>query len=116
MTYQKLYAPELPRDVSFDDVRMDKDSTQWRFYRSVGDEQEMPTRPSWSILTAFYQAKLFNIINESLNMYCGYAGRCTAERVIRTYKNFTLWEDSLPPILANIDVDSQPLPHILYLQ
>lgn len=116
MTYQKLHAPELPREVSFESVRMDKDSSQWRFYRSVGDENEMPTRPSWSILTAFWQAKLFNIINDSLNMYCGYNGRCTAEKVIRTYKNFTTWRDNLPPILQKIEVEHQPLPHFLLLQ
>lgn len=116
MTYQKLYAPELPREVSFDAVRLDKDNSQWRFYRSVGDNKEMPTRPSYSILTAFWQAKLFNIINDSLNMYCGYLGRCTAEKVIRTYKKFTNWKDSLPDILQTIDVDSQPLPHVLHLQ
>ena len=116
MTYQKLYAPDLPREVSFDSVRMDADSTQWRFYRSVGDEKELPTRPSHVILTAFWQAKLFNIINDSLNMYCGYDGRCTAEKVIGTYKKFTTWKYDLPTILGDINVESQPLPHILHLQ
>ena len=116
MTYQKLYAPELPREVSFDAVRMDKDSAQWRFYRTVGDENELLRRPGHAILTAFWQAKLFNIINDSLNMYCGYSGRCTAERVIKTYKDFTSWKADLPEILQKIDVNSQPLPHILHLQ
>ena len=116
MTYQKLYQPDLPREVIFDAVQFDKDNDQWRYYRAVNDENELPTRPSYSILTAFWQAKLFFIINDSLNMYCGYTGRGTAEKIIRTYKNFTTWKDELPEILQRIDVEAQPLPHVLNLQ
>ena len=116
MTYQKLYQPELPREVIFDAVQFDKDNDQWRFYRAVKEEIELPIRPSHSILTAFWQAKLFFIINDSLNMYCGYVGRATAERIIRTYKNFTTWKDDLPEILQRIDAEAKPLPHFLNLQ
>lgn len=116
MTYQKLYQPDLPREVSFDAVQFDRDHDQLRFYCAVKENNEMPIRPSHSILTAFWQAKLFFIINDSLNMYCGYVGRATAEKTIRTYKNFTTWKDELPEILQRIDVQAQPLPHVLNLQ
>lgn len=116
MTYQKLYSPELSREVSFENVRIDQDATLWRFYRASGDGNELPERPSNSLMTVFWQAKLFNIVNSSLNMYCGYSGRCTAEKVIRTYRALTTWRDSLPPVLQRIDSASQPLPHVLNLQ
>lgn len=116
MTYQKLYAPELPREVTFESVGIDQDSSRWRYYRSTGDENGMPERRSYSLLTVFWQTKLFHIINNSLNMYCGYNGRCTAEKVIRTYKAFTTWRENLPQILQSLDVESQPLPHVLNLQ
>ena len=116
MTYQKLYSPELPREVSFESVRIDQDSSLWRFYRATGDGDELPERPSNSLLTVFWQAKLFNIVNTSLNMYCGYNGRCTAEKVIRTYRALTTWRENLPPALQNIDPGNQPLPHVLNLQ
>ena len=116
MTYQKLYSPDLPREVTFEGVRMDQDSSVWRFYRATGDDNELPKRPSNSLLTVFWQAKLFNIVNSTLNMYCGYDGRCTAEKVIRTYRALTTWRDTLPSVLQRIDMESQPLPHVLSLQ
>ena len=95
---------------------MDKDAAVWRFYRSVGDEQEMPTRPSHAILTACYQAKLFRICRNSLNLYCGYGGKITAQTVIAVYKEYTDWRANLPAPLLKVDVEAQPLPNVLYLQ
>ena len=95
---------------------MDRDDDIWRFYRSVGDEREMPHRPSHAILSACYQAKLFRIIRNSLNLYCGYSGKVTAHKVVACYKEYTDWRAELPDVLHNVDVNAQPLPNILYLQ
>lgn len=116
LTYQKFYTPDLPNEVSFEHVRVDKDDTVWRFYRSMGDEVEMPTRPSHAILTAYHQARLLRIVRDSLNLYCGYSRRITAQKVITVYKEYTDWRANLPSALQNVDINSQPLPNVLYLQ
>lgn len=76
----------------------------------------MPTRPSHAILTSYYQAKLFRICRDCLNLYCGYAGKITAQKVISAYKEYTDWKANLPAILQEVDIEVQPLPNILYLQ
>lgn len=101
-------------EVSFEHVQIEKDQAIWRFYRSIGDEREMPTRPSHAILTAYHQAKLFRICRDCLNLYCGYSGKITAQKVITLHRHYTKWKEDLPPILKKVDVESQPLPHILY--
>ena len=106
----------MPRGAIFQHVSMDKDHAMWRFYRYPGDERELPTRPSYSIVAACYQAKLFRIINESLNIYCGGRGYVSAEIFLQVYRKYMDWKNELPPVLANVDVADQPLPHILYLQ
>jgi hypothetical protein len=116
ITYQKFYTPDLPHEVSFEHVRMDKDDAIWRFYRSVGDEKEMPTRPSHAILTAYFQAKLFRICRDCMNLYCGYSGKITAHKVITLYKHYTQWKEDLPAALRQVDIEAQPLPNVLYLQ
>ncbi|KAL8690592.1 MAG: hypothetical protein Q9218_003996 [Villophora microphyllina] len=117
MTYQKLYAPEfqiLDRSSSQHiDLKGDKDS--WTFYRTAGDDRELPVRTSHAILTALHQSRLFRIIHGSLNLYCGLGGMATAEAILTLYRRYLDWEDDLPPILKQLDVDSQPLPHILFL-
>ncbi|CAD6578405.1 MAG: hypothetical protein ASARMPRED_008709 [Alectoria sarmentosa] len=114
-TYQKLYAPPTPREAIFQHVDMERDHALWRFYRHPGDERELPTRPSFAIVTACYQAGLFRIIDDSLDLYSGARGQVSAERFLEVYRKYMDWKSDLPPVIANVDVADQPLPHILYL-
>lgn len=100
----------------FQNVNMDRDHDVWRFYRHPGDERELPTRPSYTIMTACFQARLFRIIDESLNLYCGARGQVSAEKFLGVYRRYMDWKTDLPPVIANVSVADQPLPHILYLQ
>ncbi|KAI4088640.1 MAG: hypothetical protein LQ339_008688 [Xanthoria mediterranea] len=115
ITYQKLYAPELPHMARFQHVDIQSDKAVWRFYRTVGDQRVLPVRPSHAILTACYQAALFRIIHESLNLYCGLRGVVTAEAVLITYRRYLDWEYDLPSTLKSVGVEAQPVPHILFL-
>lgn len=67
-------------------------------------------------MTACYQAGLFRIIDDSLNLYSGARGQVSAERFLEVYRKYMDWKSDLPPVIANVDVADQPLPHILYLQ
>lgn len=116
MTYQKLYSPPAPREIVFEHVRMDKDDGLWRFYRQPGDQEEMPTRPSHAILTAYHQARLFRLIHENFKLYCGIRGKVTAREVLEIYRDYLDWRDSLPKLINNVTEDAQPLPHVLYMQ
>ncbi|KAL8660241.1 MAG: hypothetical protein Q9202_006733 [Teloschistes flavicans] len=117
MTYQKLYAPEFQdlESSSMQHIDLDGDRNVWRFYRTAGDHQDFPVRPSHAVLTAFHQSRLFRIIHASLNLYCGLCGRATAEAILILYRRYLDWEDDLPPVLRRIDVEAQPLPHVLFL-
>ncbi|KAL8980908.1 MAG: hypothetical protein Q9205_004145 [Flavoplaca limonia] len=115
ITYQKLYAPELPHMARFHHVDIQSDQAVWRFYRTIGDQRALPVRPGYAILTACHQAALFRIIHASLNLYCGLRGLATAEAILTTYRRYLDWEHDLPPILKDVDVASQPVPHILFL-
>ncbi len=95
---------------------MDGDDAVWRFYRKAGDGHELPTRPSYAMVTACMQAGLFRIVNESLNLYCGHRGDVSATSVLTIYKMYLDWKEDLPPKVRQIEIDDQPLPHILYLQ
>ena len=76
----------------------------------------VPRRPSFSVLTAYNQAKLFRVVHNNVNVYCGVRGKVTAQAVIECYRCYTEWHNDLPPELRITAVDDQPLPHILYLQ
>ncbi|KAL8727169.1 MAG: hypothetical protein Q9166_006206 [cf. Caloplaca sp. 2 TL-2023] len=115
ITYQKLYAPEVPHLTRFQYVDIHGDSNVWCFYRTIGDQRDLPIRPSYAILTACHQAVLFRIIHESLNLYCGLRGMATAEAVLIIYRRYLDWEADLPHILKSVDEESQPLPHVLFL-
>ncbi|KAL8771050.1 MAG: hypothetical protein Q9209_003469 [Squamulea sp. 1 TL-2023] len=106
ITYQKLYAPEVPHLARFQHVDIHGDKEVWRFYRTVGDQRELPVRPSYAIMTACYQAALFRIIHESLNLYCGLRGLATAEKVLNTYRRYIDWEHDLPSIVKSIETGS----------
>ena len=115
MTYQKLFGPGMPRNPIFQYVDMGKDATQWRFYHQM-DDQGLPAEPAHALLTAFCQAELFRIINESLNVYCGLRGTITGPLVIDLYQRYREWQFRLPPELDQLSFDAKPLPHILSLQ
>ncbi|KAL8934880.1 MAG: hypothetical protein Q9216_005689 [Gyalolechia sp. 2 TL-2023] len=115
ITYQKLYAPELPYMPQFRHVDINSNHSVWRFYRYNGDQRKLPVRPSHAILAACHQAALFRIVHESLNLYCGLRGVATAEAVLTLYRRYNDWLEDLPFILKAVDEEAQPLPHILYL-
>ncbi|KAL6717187.1 hypothetical protein ACLMJK_005102 [Lecanora helva] len=96
-------------------VRLDRDGETWRFYRRLGDEQVMPPKTSHATITICYQARLFRIIQDNLNLYCGKQGRISAYKVLEVYRRYLDWRESLPPVIANISESDQPLPHILQL-
>ena len=100
----------------FHHVDIQSDQAVWRFYRTIGDQRALPVRPSYAIMTACHQAALFRIIHASLNLYCGLRGLATAEAILTTYRQYLDWKHDLPPILKEVDVASQPVPHILFLQ
>ena len=95
-----------------------KDSVpaQWRYYRQPGDEANIPKRPSYAILTACHQAKLYRIVHDSINIYCGARGKVTAKEIIGCYRRYLDWEERLPDQVRRTDEDAQPLPHVLGLQ
>lgn len=115
MTYQPSHDTTLPHSVTFQHVREDRDDHVWRFFRHVGDSRELPTRPSHAIMTACNQAKLLRIAQESLNLYCGTRGKATAQAILEGYKSYLDWKNDLPVVIKNIDINDQPLPHVLYL-
>ena len=95
---------------------MNKDDNIWRFYRKPGDQRDMPTRRSHAIMTAYHQAGLFRVIQESLHLYCGIRGIVSAKEFMECYRRYLDWKEDLPHVLSNISEGDQPLPHILYLQ
>lgn len=111
-----LHPLEPPRLADFRHVVMDKDDATWCYYRYVGDGEVLPRRPSHAIRTACCQAALFEIIHDNLDLYCGLRGKATAERILALYRRYIDWKKDLPAVVKNIDVNDQPLPHILYLQ
>ena len=118
ITYQKPFNPVSPRTAVFINVQLDKDSapSQWRYYRQPGDETNYPKRQSFAIVTACEQAKLFRIVHDTINVYCGARGKVTAAAVIGCYKRFLTWEANLSEAVKHVDEESQPLPHVLCLQ
>ena len=95
---------------------MNRDHAMWRFYRHPGDEHDLPPRPSYALVTACYHAGLSRIIDESLDLHCGTQGQVTAEKFLGVYRKYMDWKTDLPPVIAAVDINDQPLPHILYLQ
>lgn len=97
-------------------VDLDGDRDVWRLYRTSSDHRNLPLRPSYAILTAYYQSRLFRIIHASLNLYCGLCGVATAEAILTLYRRYLDWEHDLPSVLRKIDVEARPLPHVLFLR
>ena len=90
----------------------------WRRYYRPGYDI-VPRRPTFSVLTAFHQAKLFNIIEDNIKLYCGRPRSVTAEAACNQFRRYLAWQQQLSPTLnaiTNVDEDGGPLPHIVYLQ
>ncbi|KAI9875682.1 MAG: hypothetical protein M1830_008121 [Pleopsidium flavum] len=115
LSYHKPFSPESPRSHVFKNVQMDRDDAVWRYYRQPGDKQHVPRRPSYAIVTAFEQAKLFRIVHETINVFCGARGKATSRAVLECYKRYLTWKDELPAGLERVDTGAQPLPHVLFL-
>jgi hypothetical protein len=74
-------------------------------------------RPSFAILTAKYQARLFRVVHESINIFCGARGRVHARPFLDCYKRYIEWKDTLPEDLKYPEGGEHPsLPHVLSLQ
>ena len=69
-----------------------------------------------ALVTARSQAHLFRIILESIYLFCGAKGMVHARDFLKCYKRYTTWKENLPVEIKDVDVDSQPLPHVLFLQ
>ncbi|MCJ1353190.1 MAG: hypothetical protein MMC33_003175 [Icmadophila ericetorum] len=114
VTYQKPFSPESPKsDISFPDVF---NGNEWQSYRQTRDEEGEPKRPGWGILTACYQAKLYRVVHDTINLYCGARGKATATAVVACFKRYMDWLEQLPPQFKSIGKDEEPLPHVLFLQ
>ena len=90
--------------------------TKWCFYRQIGDETTLPKRGSVALVTARSQAQLFGVVLESIYLFCGSKGMVHARDFLKCYKRYTMWLQNLPPEIKSVDVSSQPLPHVLFLQ
>lgn len=101
----------------FQHVQIDGDANIWRYYRSPGDERDMPTRPSHAIMSAGYQSLLFQVVSDTIRLYCGLEGTITAGAIIDLYRRFLLWKEDLPPALKTASgMNEEALPHVIYLQ
>ncbi len=77
----------------------------------------MPTQPSHAIITAGYQSLLFQVVSDTIRLYCGLQGTITAGAIIDLYRRFLLWKEDLPPALKTASgMNEEPLPHVIYLQ
>ena len=88
----------------------------WRRYHRPGQDNVIPRRPTHCVSTAYHQAKLFQIIDENLKLYCGRPQSVTANLACNQYRKYLAWEEKLPPPFKHIRGDDGPLPHIMYLQ
>ena len=66
------------------------------------------------MLTASEHARLFRIIHETILVYCGSRGRVSARALLDLYERYVDWKEHLPSDLRL--QESEPLPHVLFLQ
>lgn len=112
-TYQKPTAPISTAARPFSNINLAQADGFWRFYKQPGDT-DVDHRQGFSLLTASEHAKLFRIVHESILVYCGSRGRVSARALLDLYKRYVNWKANLPPDLRNLE--SEPLPHVLFLQ
>ena len=109
--------PDYAIEFRGTDLSQDNDIGQ-RYIQS--GNVDVPRRSTFSELTAFYQTKLFRIVENNLRLYCGHPQSMTAEAACNQYKQYVTWEQRLPPQFRDAitgDGARDPLlPHIIYLQ
>lgn len=120
LTYEKPCAPISPDANPFATIAVDQDQGRWGMYRQPGESnleneyQNTDDRKSFAVLTAREHAKLFRIVHECILIYSGVRGKVSADSLLVVFERYFAWKDGLPPELQS--VESQPLPHILFLQ
>ena len=114
-TYQKPAAPISPRLEAFRDVGLDKPDAFWQPYKSPTDTTTSE-RPSQAIETAKEFAKLYQIIHETINVYCGSRGKVTATGILQIYERYLHWKKSLEMRLDPTSPSNNLLPHVINLQ
>ena len=87
----------------------------WVPHKQIGEKDSaFPQRPGYTILTIAEQAKLYRIVHETILVYCGNHGKVSARSLAELYNRFLSWMERLPIELRL--KDSDPLPHVLFLQ
>lgn len=120
LTYQKPAAPISTRASPFTNIAIDQDEGRWNMYCQPGDSnmelgsRDTYDRQGFATQTACEHAKLYRIIHESILVYCGARGKVSAKALLDCFQRYVEWKDGLPPSLRSIE--SQPLPHVLFLQ
>ncbi|KAK5015676.1 hypothetical protein LTR60_002761 [Cryomyces antarcticus] len=116
-TYQKPSAPISPHAVVFENVEMDRQEEAWKPYRfrADGNDPALALRPSHAIRTAKELAQLYQIIHETITVYCGSKGKVTARSILSLYQRYLQWRQALPSELRWNEVDPHSLPHVFYI-
>jgi hypothetical protein len=84
--------------------------------RKEPTEQNILRRPAAALKTAVYQARLYRVVHEAINMFCGARGRVRVTAFLDCYERFMDWKASLPPDIDDSDNSFVPLPFVLNLQ
>jgi len=100
---------------AFRDVGLDKPDAYWQPYKFPTDAV-IAGRRSQAIETAKEFAKLYQIIHEMINVYCGSRGRVTATGILQMYERYLQWKKSLEERLDPISAGDNLLPHVINLQ
>lgn len=115
-TYQVPSLSRMPTSDVFHNVHMDWHDALWHFYRHTGDFDETPPTNS-AMTTARENAKFYLIVHDTVtSFYNGQNNTLTAKLVVQQYQRYLTWRAELPPKVASTDGNTQPLPHVLFLQ
>ena len=99
----------------FENMDTYQTEADWVPHKQLGDENvDFPHRTGHRLLTSGEHAKLYRIVHETILVYCGSRGKVTAKGLAGLYERYLSWMEKLP-IELKID-DSDPLPHVLFLQ
>ena len=99
----------------FENMDTYQTEADWVPHKQLGDENvDFPHRPGHRLLTSGEHAKLYRIVHETILVYCGSRGKVTPQGLAGLYERYLSWMEKLPTELK-ID-DSDPLPHVLFLQ
>ncbi|KZF25457.1 hypothetical protein L228DRAFT_236552 [Xylona heveae TC161] len=113
-TYQISTPPVNNKAAPFPDGEPDVPPTLWKFYRTEND-REAADIPSFEMETARERAKLYTLVQKTVNLFCGSDGNISARSLMQIYREFLSWKTSLPPVLVRGNPASAQLPHVLLL-